>query len=37
MVILDHVAWPRAQPLGQSVSLKFFHWKLDVSPSLLSL
>jgi len=23
MVILAHVAWPRAQPLGQSVSLKF--------------
>jgi len=23
MVILVHVAWPRAQPLGQSVSLKF--------------
>jgi len=22
-VILAHVAWPRAQPLGQSVSLKF--------------
>jgi len=22
-VILVHVAWPRAQPLGQSVSLKF--------------
>jgi len=22
-VILGHVAWPRAQPLGQSVSLKF--------------
>ena len=22
-VILTHVAWPRAQPLGQSVSLKF--------------
>jgi len=23
MVIWGHVAWPRAQPLGQSVSLKF--------------
>ena len=23
MVILAHVVWPRAQPLGQSVSLKF--------------
>jgi len=23
MVILANVAWPRAQPLGQSVSLKF--------------
>jgi len=23
MVILAHVAWPRAQPLGQSISLKF--------------
>jgi len=23
MVILAHVAWPRVQPLGQSVSLKF--------------
>jgi len=23
MVILAHVAWPRAQPLCQSVSLKF--------------
>ena len=22
-VILAHVAWPRAQPLGQSVSIKF--------------
>jgi len=22
-VILAHVAWPRAQPLGQSISLKF--------------
>ena len=22
-MILAHVAWPRAQPLGQSVSLKF--------------
>ena len=22
-VILAHVAWPKAQPLGQSVSLKF--------------
>jgi len=22
-VILAHVTWPRAQPLGQSVSLKF--------------
>jgi len=22
-VILVHVAWPRAEPLGQSVSLKF--------------
>ena len=22
-VILAHIAWPRAQPLGQSVSLKF--------------
>jgi len=23
MVILAHVTWPRAQPLGQSISLKF--------------
>ena len=23
MVILAHVTWPMAQPLGQSVSLKF--------------
>ena len=22
-VILAHVSWPRAQPLGQSISLKF--------------
>jgi len=22
-VILAHIAWPKAQPLGQSVSLKF--------------
>ena len=22
-IILAHVAWPRAQPLGQSVSLKY--------------
>jgi len=32
---LAHVAWPRAQLLGQSVSLSF-HWKLGSSPSLLS-
>ena len=29
-VILAHVAWPRAQPLGQSVSLKFsFETRLE--------
>jgi len=34
--ILAHVTWPRAQLLGQSISLKF-SWKLGSSLSLLSL
>jgi len=30
LVILAHVTWPRAQPLGQSVSLKFsFETRLE--------
>jgi len=32
-VILAHVTWPRAQPLGQSISLKFsLETKLESQP-----
>jgi len=35
-VILAHVTWPRAQPLGQSVSLKF-SLETRLESSLMSL
>ena len=31
LAILAHVTWPRAQPLDQSILLRF-HWKLGSSP-----